>query len=185
MIVTTRIKVRSTFVLAAGLVLSALAGCDSDPEPGPSAPGISVVPTASTTVDAAEDAARRAILAAYNGYVEAYIKASATADYRTKELATYVGEPLLGQLFNNLFTMSRSGVHNEGRPIWSPTVTELRLDSGEAVIQDCFDSTSWNTVGGKVPPTTQAKKYPIVVKAKRVNGRWFVYESTAQRSSTC
>jgi hypothetical protein len=185
MIVTTRIKVRATFVLAAVLALYALAGCDSDPAAEPSPTGTVSVPTASPTVDAAEANARREILATYNGYLEAYIKASATADYRTKELATYVGEPLLGQLLNNLFNMSRSGVRNEGRPTWNPTVTELRLDSGEAVIQDCFDSTNWNAVGGKAQPTPQAKKYPVVVKAKRVNDKWYVYESTAQRSSTC
>jgi hypothetical protein len=97
-----------------------------------------------------------------------------------------VAEPLLGQLLNNLFTMSRSGVHNEGRPNWRPHVTELRLDAGEAVIQDCFDSTNWNAVGGRGGgPSDQAKKYPVVVKAKRVNDKWYVYESTAQRSSTC
>ena len=182
---TTLIKVRATFVLAAGLALYALAGCDSEPAAEPSASAASTAPTASPTIGAAEDEARRDILAVYTGYLEAYIKASATADYRTKELATYVGEPLLGQLLNNLYNMSRSGVRNEGRPTWTPTVTELHLDRGEAVIQDCFDSTNWNAVGGKAQPTTQAKRYPVVVQAKRVDGKWYVYESTAQRSSTC
>lgn len=181
----TRTKT-NVVVVSLGVALCVLAGCTSEPaaEPQPTSTGGSTA-TAAPTVDAVEEEARQAVLAAYNGYLEAYVKASATADYRTKELATYVGEPLLGQLLNNLFNMSRSGVHNEGRPSWSPTVTELRLDAGEAVIQDCFDSTNWNAVGGKAQPTAQAKRYPVVVKAKRVSGKWYVYESTAQRSSTC
>lgn len=171
-------------VVAALLVLAIATGC-SDPKPTPRpAPPASSAP-ASPSVDPTEEAARQEIVATYNGYLEAYIKASATADYHTTELAQFVAEPLLGQLLNTLFTMSRSGVHNDGRPIWQARVTELRLDANEAVIQDCFDATSWNAVGGKGSPSSQAKKYPVVAKAKRVGGKWYVYESTAQRSSTC
>ncbi|MBX7268933.1 hypothetical protein KIF24_24805 [Micromonospora sp. Llam7] len=183
---TTRIKVSNSFVLTLGVALCVLVGCTSEPSSEPDATSTSsAAATAAPTPDAVEEQARHEVLAAYNGYLEAYITASATANYRTKELATYVGEPLLGQLLNNLYNMSRSGVRNEGRPTWSPTVTELRLDANEAVIQDCFDSTNWNAVGGKAQPTAQAKKYPVVLKAKRVNDKWYVYESTAQRSSTC
>ncbi|MFK3984471.1 hypothetical protein ACI2K4_29370 [Micromonospora sp. NPDC050397] len=183
---TTRTKVRNSFVLTLGVALCVLVGCTADPAAEPDAgPTSAAAATASPTPDAAEERARNEVLAAYNGYLETYIKASAQADYRTNELATYVGEPLLGQLLNNLYNMSRSGVHNEGRPTWSPTVTELRLDANEAVIQDCFDSTNWNAVGGKTQPTAQAKKYPVVLRAKRVNDKWYVHESTAQRSSTC
>ncbi|MDG4784941.1 hypothetical protein O7626_03165 [Micromonospora sp. WMMD1102] len=182
---TKRAKVSGSIVVGLGVALCVLAGCTSDPAEPDVAPTSATTAAGTPTPDAVEEGARHDILAAYNGYLEAYVKASATADYRTKELATYVGEPLLGQLLNNLFNMSRSGVHNEGRPTWSPTVTELRLDANQAVIQDCFDSTNWNTVGGKAQPTAQAKRYPVVVKAKRVNDKWYVYESTAQRSSTC
>ncbi|MGI5213869.1 hypothetical protein [Plantactinospora sp. CA-290183] len=181
-----RTKVDRSFVTALGVALCVLAGCTSEPASEPDAkPTSSAVTAATPTLNTVEEQARHDVLAAYNGYLEAYVKASATADYRTTELATYVGEPLLGQLLNSLFNMSRSGVHNEGRPTWSPRVTELRLDANQAVIQDCFDSTNWNTVGGKAKPTAQAKRYPVAVKAKRVNDKWYVYESTAQRSSTC
>ena len=184
---TSRIMRRSMLATALGLTLGLLgAACGSKPKAEPTAPANpTTAASATATTSQAEEQARREILATYNGYLEAYIKASATADYRTQELAQFVGEPLLGQLLNNLQNMSRSNVHNEGRPTWNPTVTELRLDAGQAVIQDCFDSTNWNAVGGKAQPTTQAKKYPVVVKAKRVNGKWYVYESTAQRSATC
>lgn len=183
---TTRIPARPSVLLALGLALCILIGCSDKPSPAPTSAPATVNPsTAASSADPAEEQARREILAAYNGYLEAYIKASATADYRTQDLKKYVAEPLLGQLLNNLYNMSRSGVHNQGRPSWSPVVTELRLDSDQAVIQDCFDSTNWNAVGGKAKPTTQAKKYPLVVKAKRVSKKWYVYESTAQRSSTC
>lgn len=178
-------KMSSCFALALGLAY-ALAGCSGSSSSGPDATP-SAVPSAAmpSPVDSAEEQTRQDVIAVYDGYLEAYVKASATADYRTKELAKFVGEPLLGQLLNNLQNMSRSGVHNEGRPTWSPTVTELQLDAGEAVIQDCFDSTNWNAVGGEAPPTTQAKRYPVVVKVKRVSEKWYVYESTARRSSTC
>lgn len=182
---TKRAKVSRSIVVGLGVALCVLAGCTADPAAPDAAPTGATTAPGTPTPDVVEEGARHDVLAAYNGYLEAYVKASATADYRTKELATYVGEPLLGQLLNNLFNMSRSGVHNEGRPTWNPTVTELRLDANQAVIQDCFDSTNWNTVGGKAQPTPQAKKYPVVVKAKRVNDKWYVYESTAQRSSTC
>lgn len=181
----TRIKGSLIFATTLGVALCVLGGCADDSASKPSVPTGSADATPSATDNAAADQARQKILATYNGYLEAYIKASATADYRTEELAKFVGEPLLGQLLNNLFNMSRSGVRNEGRPTWSPAVTELRLDSKQAVIQDCFDSTNWNAVGGKAKPTAQAKKYPVVVKAKSVNDTWYVYESTARRSSTC
>lgn len=183
--VTTRSNHCPIFAVVLGLMLCVLAGCSKDPASEPSAPVSPTGAAASATANLAEERARQEVLAAYNGYLEVYIKASATADYNTQELAKFAGEPLLGQLLNNLFNMSRSGVHNEGRPTWSATVTELRLDSNEAVIQDCFDSTNWNAVGGKAQPTTQAKKYPVLVKAKRVKEKWYVYESTAQRGSTC
>jgi hypothetical protein len=182
--VDTRIWARGVAIVALATTLATASGC-SDPKPAQRPAPSNDSPSASPSIDPAEEQARAEVLAAYNGYLEAYIKASATADYRTTELAQFVAEPLLGQLINNLFNMSRSGVHNEGRPIWQPRVTELRLDANEAVIQDCFDSTNWNAVGGKGAPSAQAKKYPVVVKAKRVSGKWYVYDSTAQRSSTC
>ncbi|MFY1633677.1 hypothetical protein ACN27F_10390 [Solwaraspora sp. WMMB335] len=181
----TRIELRGAWVCVLGIALGVLAGCtQAEPGAGP-ADSASPSATASPTPPSEEDQARREILDTYNGYLEAYIRASATADYRTEELATYVGEPLLGQLLNNLFNMSRSGVRNEGRPVWSPTVTEVRLAADEAVIQDCFDSTNWNAVGGKAQPTAQAKRYPVVAKVRRVDDNWYVYESTADRGSTC
>ena len=182
----TRIaKMLRSIVLALGLAY-ALTACTGSSSSGPEVTP-SAVPSAAlpSPVDSAGNQAQQDVIAVYDGYLEAYVKASATADYRTKELAKFVGEPLLGQLLNNLQNMSRSGVHNEGRPTWNPTVTELRLDAGEAVIQDCFDSTDWNTVGGQAPPTIQAKRYPVVVKVKRVGEKWYVYESTASRSSAC
>ncbi|MFI7025145.1 hypothetical protein ACIBMZ_20755 [Micromonospora sp. NPDC049900] len=176
----------NSIVALLGATLCLLAGCVPGSGAGPDiTPTADARATASPSTNPLEVSARRDVLAAYNGYLEAYVKASATADYRTTELAKFVGEPLLGQLLNSLHSMSRSGVRNEGRPTWSPSVTELRLDANEAVIQDCFDSTGWVVVGGKARPTTQAEKYPVVVKVKRVNGKWFVYESIAQRSSTC
>jgi len=178
---------RQSVLLVLSFGLAVLTGCSDKPTPAPvrtayAADGPS---RAASNSDPAEDQARQQVLATYNGYLEAYITASAAADYRTDALKQYVAEPLLGQLLNNLFNMSRSGVHNEGRPRWSPTVTELRLGDDQTVIQDCFDSSNWNAVGGKAKPTAQAKKYPVVVKVKRIKDRWYVYESTAQRSSTC
>ncbi|GGM51812.1 hypothetical protein ACFFX1_08385 [Dactylosporangium sucinum] len=183
MIVTTWIRTRAVLVL--GMVLATLAGCGEDVQTGPTLPEISGSASATPTTSLEEDEARRQILAVYNGYLATYIKASATADYRTTELAAYVGEPLLGQLLNSMYIMSIDGVHNDGRPTWTPAVTELQLSDGQAVIEDCFDGTNWHAVGGKTPPPAQPKRYPVVVKAKRVNAKWYVYESTAYRGDPC
>ncbi|WP_238005851.1 hypothetical protein KZZ52_41575 [Dactylosporangium sp. AC04546] len=177
-------SIRIALSLMLGLALAAPAGCSADVPTGPTMP-VTPAATGTPTGNPAEDEARSRILAVYNGYLEAFIKASATSDYRTIELAAYVGEPLLGQLLNGLYIFSLNGIHSEGRPTWSPTVAELSLSTGEAVIQDCFDGTNWNSVGGKTPPPPQAKRYPVVVKAKQVNGRWYVYESVAERGSPC
>ncbi len=181
-------RTRQCGLVAATVVLMLLAGCAADTTAEPTAGSGSTAPTtvaAPPTVDPAEAQARRDILAAYNGYLEAYVKATSTADYRTKELGPYVAQPLLGDLLHNLQLMSSSGVHYEGRPVSNPEVTELRLDVGTAVIEGCFDATNWNAVGGKAQPTAQAKRYPVVLKAKRVSGKWYLYEAVADRSATC
>ncbi|MDG4833014.1 hypothetical protein O7627_27455 [Solwaraspora sp. WMMD1047] len=178
-------RIRATMTVIAMAMAVGLIGCNGDGEPEPSPDGSQVTSQPSPTGNPAEDEARTKILATYDGYLEAYIAASAKADYRTKDLAEWVAEPLLGQLLNNLQLMSNNGVRNVGRPRWSPTVTELRLEANDAVIEDCFDSTDWNAVGGRPAPTAQARKYPVVAKVKRVGERWYVYESNPRRDVAC
>lgn len=180
-------RIREAMAVIGMALVVGVAGCGDGKSDGngPTGTGSPSVPAPTVSTDPAETEAREQILATYSGYLEAYIAASAKADHRTGELAKWVAEPLLGQLINNLYNMSRSDLRNVGRPEWNPVVTELRLDADQAVIEDCFDASGWDTVGGKAPATPQAKKYPVVAKVKRVNGRWYVYESTPQRSSSC
>lgn len=171
-----------------------LVGCQPAPADEPpsesSSPGASPSVAPSPTVDPAEEQARQDILEVYDSFREASITAAATADYESTELAEYVAQPLLGEMLNSLQQMSEAGIHNTGRPTWSPTVTALRLDTSppSATIEDCLDITGWLVVddnGEPLPAPSGLTRYVVVVQAKQVSDRWYIYETVANRSQAC
>ncbi|MEU1812978.1 hypothetical protein [Micromonospora aurantiaca (nom. illeg.)] len=174
-----------------GLLL-AVAGCSGD-EPAPEPPGASVTSAApSPTVDPAEAKARADALAVYAAYRTAYQAAVAKADFRSKDLPKYVAEPLLGQVRNAFSQMNDAGVISRGESIWNGQAVDVQLDAEPPVvtIEDCRDTSAVVTVDRKTgkpapAPSNQAKKYIVVSKAKQVDGTWYVFESTGDRSRTC
>ena len=174
---------------ATAMVLLALVGCaDAGEAPKPRA---STPAAPAATSNSREAEAQREVLAVYDGYRNANVRAAATADHQSKELGRYVGEPLLGQLVNNLYVMSQNGIVSRGRPTWSPKVTMLRLNASPptAEIVDCFDTTNWNAVfkatGKSAAAPGQTKRFKVSAVAKQVGGRWYIVESRAERTTPC
>ncbi len=151
-------------------------------------------PTASPSAAATgpEQQASQQALAAYNGYSEAYIAATATADYNNKDLPKYAADPLLAETRLALQMQGRQGIVNQGRPTWSVRVTKVNVSTRpySVTLEDCFDQTNWKSVykatGESAAAPDQAQRYIINSTAWRYDdGRWLITESKADRSRPC
>ncbi|GIF74201.1 MULTISPECIES: hypothetical protein [Asanoa] len=184
-------RARLLLVASACGVLITGAAC-SDEAATPGLAGSPTVVAPSATEDPAQAQARTDVMAVYSFYRTAYQAAASKADFKSKELPKYAAEPLLGQLVNSFAQMREAGVVSRGESIWDPTVVDVDLDASPAIvtIEDCRDTTAVVTVSAKTgkpmpAPSNQAKKYVVVSKAKSVNNRWYIFESTGDRSRPC
>lgn len=175
------------------LAAATAAGCDRDGGGGkPPVNSTSATASVSPSVNAEEAAARTAALAAYNGYREAFIKASATADTNSAELAKYVADPLLTELRLDLQIKRDQGLVTTGRPVWNATVSAANVSVRPFTVQidDCFDATNWPTVhkanGQPAGVPGQNKKYRVIAEATLYDdGRWLINSSRAERERPC
>jgi hypothetical protein len=183
-------------LLAASAV--GLAGCAPEPEvEWPADP----TPAPSPTLDPAEAAAVEEILAAFDGFrrVEVEIQADPEPAYLAEErLTDYLADPLLSLTLFELETMHRRGVVRDGRPTWSATVTELRLDDDppSATVRDCLDATGWELADRKdgrpasaeaegLPARFAPDRYVMEFDATRVDGRWLFAQARVERGARC
>lgn len=179
--------------VVAGLCIAAAAsGCRSNPPAAPSAPTPTAVSSPSPTVDAREQQETAGVLAAYNGFREAYITAAATSDFNDKTLPSYIADPLLAEVRFALRQTNGQGIVYKGRPTWSAKVPQLNVTTRPytATIEDCFDATGWDavykTTGKPAAVTGQAKRYLATSTATLYdNGRWLISSSKADRSRPC
>lgn len=79
-----------------------------------------------------------------------------------------------------------------GRPTWNAKVTAVNVTTRPftAHIEDCFDSTSWNTVYKDTKKSAavkgQAKMYLVTAGVTMYDdGRWLVRQAKAHRERSC
>jgi len=172
-----------------GIAVWRTRGNGSTAEPG-STNSATAAPAA--TSKSPEQEASDKALAAYNGFREAYVAASATADANSPDLAKYAIDPALAQLKYDLFQMNRQGLVTTGRPAWSPRVTSVNLTARpqSVEIKDCLDITNWHTVhkdtGKPAEAPGQAQRFVVTAQAVLTDdGRWLIRQTTADRKTSC
>lgn len=183
--------------ITAGLVAAivAVTGCNGtrpadEVTPSTGAAASSAAPA--PTVDSKEQQAREAVLAAYNGYREAYVAAAAAPDPDKTDLPKYVADPLLSQLKFELRRNREDGLVMKGRPRWNPRVTTINVTNRpfNAQVQDCFDNANVDVVdkatGRSVLASGQTTRYVVTAEAVLYDdGRWLIRQATANRERTC
>jgi hypothetical protein len=149
-------------------------------------------PVALPTTPSPEEQAAAKALAAYNGFREAYVTASAAADVNNKDLATYSVDPVLAQARYDLYQMNQAGLATTGRPTWSPKVTavDVTAQPNTVKISDCLDITNWKTVnratGKSASAPGQAQRFTVAAEAfLDPNGRWVLRVLTSDRNTSC
>ena len=174
-------------LLAAVLVVvaSMLPACDKKHES-------TQQPSTSTTPDAT--AASRDVLTTYDNWLTAYNKIAARGYVAATDdavLKQYIVEPNLTKTTDGLKKLVELNVVRRGAPTWTDRVTALNLDANPATaaLEVCYDQTHYESVdkttGENLTAPNQLLRYKLAVSAKRVNGRWYISEETAQRNTAC
>jgi len=138
-------RMRLCLLLVAPLAVAPLTGCT-----GPSTPPIRPVQVITGPSDRSADptevdAAKAAALAAYKGYLRAYVAAGADQDWKSKTIDKYAADPARFQAHLSLREQSDNHIVFKGEPVSTPLVTVVNVArSPNAVsIVDCIDATNW------------------------------------------
>jgi hypothetical protein len=140
---------------------------------------------------AEEEAARKAALAAYAGYLDASRAANARSDPHHPDLPKFVADPLLTRVRLAIRDAKEHGAMRTGTLISDPTVTTVSLDTVPATveIQDCLDATGYRLVYAKdrrVVPGSGAGRYLATATATRYpDGRWLINGGVAHEDQPC
>ena len=179
----------AALVLACPAALVSLTACASGTVASPREAPPAARPTGN---DPARAAAEREILAAYDGYQRAVMTASVQGDLQAQQLAGYAADPLLGQTRRSLAKIAGAGLINKGTRRWSPRITTVQLDQqvASATIEDCTDTIDWLVVqrstGKPAPaPSGRPRRYLVISAAERLDGRWYIVESTGRWDQPC
>ena len=162
---------------------------------GPATPAIQPARTipapAVTSVDTSKsNAAKAAALAAYNGYLAAYVTASHTADWNAKSIVKYAADPLLQQAQVALHNLLDAHHVMKGQPISHPVVAAVNTAASPATVllADCVDTTHWieiaKTTGKPVSAAGGHEAVSVVVVDYPGHG-WLVQQSKQSKVSTC
>ncbi|MFU8850979.1 hypothetical protein ACNAW0_08350 [Micromonospora sp. SL1-18] len=171
-------------------LVGASAGCGAEPEAAAhplTGPG--GTPAARSTAD--EQAATKAALAAYSGYLAASQTASARSDPGHPELARFLADPLLTRVRVAIRTAKEHGAMRTGTLVSEPTVVsvDLAADPPTVEIQDCLDATGYRLVYAKdhrVVPGTGGGRYLATATATRYpDGRWLINVGAAHQDQPC
>ncbi len=141
---------------AVAAALLALAGCSTSDTPGsndspsPTVSASSSSPTASPSPPAAaiDPAVESEVLAAYRGYWKLRVAAHADpSEGIPTNLSEYAVDKAAADLASSVRLFDEQGMELRGKPVLSPTVTEVTSgDPATASITDCVDSTNWTPV---------------------------------------
>lgn len=177
--------------LAALVVLGTGSACGGQPErPDRAAPEGSPIAAADDR-KAAEEAAGKAALAAYAGYLAASHAASARSDPHHPELAKYLADPLLTRVRLTIRKAKEHGAMRTGKLVSDPTVTMVSLDTVPATveIQDCVDATNYQLIDAKtrkVVAGTGAGRHLATATATRyADGRWLISAGVSHEDQPC
>jgi len=189
-VLRTRHSHRWKICLFSLAVLAASAGCGTEPEAA-TRPlgGSSAAPAAHSTVD--EQAAGKAALAAYSGYLAASRVASARSDPGHPDLTRFLADPLLTRVRMAIREAKEHGAMRTGRLVSEPTVVSVDLAAHPPTveIQDCLDATGYQLVYAKdrrVVPGTRGGRYLATATAARYpDGRWLVRAGAAHQDQPC
>nr|WP_237747222.1 hypothetical protein [Micromonospora lupini] len=141
--------------------------------------------------DAEREAAEKAALEAYSGYLAASRTASRRSDPHAPELSRFLADPLLTRVQLSIRDAKEHGAMRTGTLASDPSVTIVSLDSNPATveIQDCLDATAYRLVytkdqrvvpgsgGGRHLATATATRYP--------DGRWLISSGSAHPDQPC
>ncbi|WBB65547.1 hypothetical protein [Micromonospora sp. WMMD812] len=146
---------------------------------------------ASAERDADEQAAGKAALDAYSGYLAASRTASRRGDPHAPELSRFLADPLLTRVRMAIRETKEHGAMRTGTLKSDPTVTAVSLDSVPATveIQDCLDATGYRLVyvkNQRAVPGSDGKKYLATATATRYpDGRWRINAGAAHQDQPC
>ncbi|RKN24156.1 hypothetical protein D7147_03975 [Micromonospora musae] len=138
-----------------------------------------------------EQAAGKAALDAYSGYLTASRTASRNSDPHAPELSRFLADPLLTRVRVAIREAKEHGAMRTGTLKSDPTVTAVSLNTVPATveIQDCLDATGYRLVYTKdrrVVPGSGGKRYIATATATRYpDGRWLISAGTAHQDQPC
>lgn len=141
--------------------------------------------------EADEQAAGKAALDAYSGYLAASRTASRRGDPHAPELSRFLADPLLTRVRMAIRDAKEHGAMRTGTLRSAPTVTAVSLDSDPPTveIQDCLDATGYRLVytkDGRAVPGSGGKRYLATATATRYpDGRWLISAGAAHQDQPC
>jgi hypothetical protein len=186
----TRHSRRWTSCLLSLAVLGVSPGCGTEPEAA-ARPLIGRDGTLATHSTADEQAAGKAALAAYSGYLDASRAASARSDPAHPALTRFLADPLLTRVRVAIREAKEHGAMRTGTLVSDPTVVsvDLAADPPTVEIQDCLDATGYRLVYAKdqrVVPGTRGGRYLATATATRYpDGRWLINAGAAHQDQPC
>ncbi|MET8120873.1 hypothetical protein [Micromonospora sp. NPDC005189] len=141
--------------------------------------------------DVDRQAAEKAALDAYSGYLAASRTASGRGDPRAPELSRFLADPLLTRVRLSIRAAKEHGAMRTGTLTSDPTVTAVSLDAKPATveIQDCLDTTSYRLIYAKdqrvVPGSGGGKHLSTATAARYPDGRWLINSGVTHRDQPC
>ncbi|MFI5489391.1 hypothetical protein [Micromonospora echinaurantiaca] len=140
---------------------------------------------------AEEQAAGKAALAAYSGYLDASRAASRRSDPHHPELSRFLADPLLTRVRVAIREAKEHGAMRTGTLRSDPTVTsvDLAADPPTVEIQDCLDATGYRLVyarTNRVVPGTGGTRHLATATATRYpDGRWLISAGAGHQDQPC
>nr|WP_030486163.1 hypothetical protein [Micromonospora chokoriensis] len=141
--------------------------------------------------DVERQAAEKAALDAYSGYLAASRTAGARSDPRAPELSRFLADPLLTRVRLSIRDAKEHGAMRTGTLKSDPTVTAVSLDAKPATveIQDCLDTTGYRLVYAKdkrpVPGSGGGRHLSTATATRYPDGRWLINSGTTHRDQPC
>ncbi|WP_091673347.1 hypothetical protein [Micromonospora auratinigra] len=186
----TRHSRRWTICLISLALAGASAGCGTEPQAS-GGPLVAPRGAAATHSAAEEQAAGKAALTAYSGYLAASRTASLRSDPTHPALARFLADPLLTRVRVAIRDAKEHGAMRTGKLVSNPTVVsvDLTADPPTVEIQDCLDATGYRLVYAKdqrTVPGTRGGRYLATATATRYpDGRWLISAGTAHQDQPC